>query len=179
MVSYAKLYSTTSVKSVVHWFQILHAQKFQMFEESDGFINVIQKPYQTACFPTRTNIKIPILLIYGGNDSLVDIHVMKENLPKRGVFDIKVENHEHLDLIWGEKVDTLVISNVIKFIDFFDRSSPLLEEASSSFPKIKDEDDDGETLSLRDDVPSSREGTYQNYDNPAFNNKDFRDFEIS
>ncbi|CAR29928.1 ZYRO0G20328p [Zygosaccharomyces rouxii] len=179
MVSYAKLYSTTSVKSVVHWFQILHAQKFQMFEESDGFINVIQKPYQTACFPTRTNIKIPILLIYGGNDSLVDIHVMKENLPKRGVFDIKVENHEHLDLIWGEKVDTLVISNVIKFIDFFDRSSPLLEEASSSFPKIKDEDDDGETLSLRDDVPSSREGTYQNYDNPAFNNKDFRDFEVS
>ncbi|GCE97118.1 cholesterol esterase [Zygosaccharomyces mellis] len=175
MVSYAKLYSTTSVKSVVHWFQILQAQKFQMFEESDGFINSIQKPYQIACFPTRTNIQIPILLIYGGNDSLVDIHVMKENLPKKRVFDIEVENHEHLDLIWGERVDALVIINVIKFIDFFDHSSSLLGE--TSFPKCKgNDDDDAETFSIKEGIFSSHEDTFQNYEHPVFHNMVLTDF---
>lgn len=120
LISYSKLYSTTSVKSVVHWFQILRSQKFQMFEEQDNMFNSLTRPYQIARFPTRTNIKIPILLIYGGNDSLVDIKVMKKNLPETGVFDIKVENHEHLDLIWGEKTDTLVIAKVLKFIEFFE-----------------------------------------------------------
>lgn len=120
IASYSKLYSTTSVKSIVHWFQILQYQRFQVFEASDDIINSIYRPYQIATFPTRTNIKIPILLIYGGIDSLVDISVMKENLPENTVFDIKVENHEHLDLLWGHDVDSLVIARVIKFIQFFD-----------------------------------------------------------
>lgn len=81
IASYAKLYSTTSVKSIVHWFQILRSQKFQMFEESDNMLNSLTRPYQIANFPTRTNIKIPILLIYGGIDSLVDIDVMKKIYP--------------------------------------------------------------------------------------------------
>ncbi|KAG0668434.1 cholesterol esterase [Maudiozyma exigua] len=106
---YAKLYSTTSVKSIVHWFQILRSQKFCMFEESDDMFNSLTRPYLVPTFPTRTNIKIPILLIYGGNDLLVDIKVMKRNLPATSVFDVKVDNHEHLDLIW-----------VLKFIEFFD-----------------------------------------------------------
>lgn len=120
LASYSKLYSTTSVKSIVHWFQILQSQKFQMFEESDDIINSLYRPYQIATFPTKTNIKIPILLIYGGIDSLVDINAMKDLLPARTVFDIKVENHEHLDLLWGHDVDALVIARVIKFIRFFD-----------------------------------------------------------
>ncbi|SMN18838.1 similar to Saccharomyces cerevisiae YKL140W TGL1 Steryl ester hydrolase [Maudiozyma saulgeensis] len=117
---YAKLYSTTSVKSIVHWFQILRSQKFSMFEESDDMFNSLTRPYLVPTFPTRTNIKIPILLIYGGNDLLVDIKVMKRNLPATSVFDVKVDNHEHLDLIWGQYTDVLVISKVLKFIEFFD-----------------------------------------------------------
>ncbi|CAL9728401.1 sterol esterase Tgl1p [Monosporozyma unispora] len=122
-ICFAKLYSTTSVKSIVHWFQILRSQKFQMFEESDDMFNSLTRPYQIANFPTRTNIKIPILLLYGSVDLLVDIKIMKKNLPPNGVFDIKVDNHEHLDLIWADDVDTLVFNKVIKFIEFFDLSS--------------------------------------------------------
>lgn len=119
LISFNKLYSTTSVKCIVHWFQILRSQRFQFFEESDDMFNSLSKPYMIPTFPTKTNIKIPILLIYGGSDSLVDINVMKNNLPKNLVFDINIENHEHLDLIWGKNVDSLVISKIIKFIDFF------------------------------------------------------------
>ncbi|AJS46242.1 Tgl1p [Saccharomyces cerevisiae YJM1342] len=136
IASYAKLYSTTSVKSIVHWFQILRSQKFQMFEESDNMLNSLTRPYQIANFPTRTNIKIPILLIYGGIDSLVDIDVMKKNLPFNSVFDVKVDNYEHLDLIWGKDADILVIAKVLRFIEFFNpgnvsvKTNQLLPSAS-------------------------------------------------
>ena len=129
-VSYSKLYSTTSVKSIVHWFQILRSQKFQLFEEPDDMFNSLSKPYHIPVFPTRTNIRVPILLIYGGIDSLVDIDVMKSNLPSKRVFDIKVEEHEHLDLIWGHDVDTLVIDKVLKFIEFFTPHSSLKGNSS-------------------------------------------------
>lgn len=130
--SYAKLYSTTSVKSVVHWFQILHAQKFQMFEEYDIVINSWNptRSYQITTFPTRTNIRIPVLLLYGGSDSLVDIEVMKSNLPSSQVFDVMIPEHEHLDLIWGRDVANLVIPNVLRFIWFFNDVKALDKEAS-------------------------------------------------
>ncbi|AQZ17770.1 TGL1 (YKL140W) [Zygosaccharomyces parabailii] len=172
MVSYAKLYSTTSVKSVVHWFQILHAHRFQMFEESDGILNSLNKPYRIAHFPTKTNIKLPILLIYGGSDSLVNIEVMRQNLPAKGVFDAKVENHEHLDLIWGQDVETLVISKAIKFIDFFDNSLALCEGPAISYPK---EDDD--SLSLKD-TSSFRDDTFEKYDRQSINNMSFKDLNL-
>ncbi|SCU78507.1 LAME_0A04720g1_1 [Lachancea meyersii CBS 8951] len=119
--SYAKLYSTTSVKSVVHWFQILHAQKFQMFEEQDVVMNSWNptRSYQITTFPTRTSIRIPVLLLYGGSDSLVDIEVMKANLPISQVFDVVIPAHEHLDLLWGRDVGELVIPNLLRFIWFF------------------------------------------------------------
>lgn len=159
LASYGKLYSTTSVKSIVHWFQILHSQKFQMFEESDDILNSLHRPYEIATFPTKTNIKLPILLIYGGADSLVDIKVMKENLPSKRVFDVKVDNHEHLDLLWGKDVDTLVVSKVIRFIEFFDGPIEIhltenqktildLPRALGTSFNINDDDDDDETQTV-------------------------------
>lgn len=136
-ISYAKLYSTTSVKCIVHWFQILRSQKFQFFEESDDVFNSLSRPYQVPSFPTRTNIKVPILLIYGGSDLLVDIDVMKRNLPKNFIFDIKVDNHEHLDLIWGDEVDSLVFNKVIKFIDFFDNLTTITTSSCNNLLKDK------------------------------------------
>lgn len=172
LISYSKLYSTTSVKSVVHWFQILHSHQFQMFEESDGLLNSIQKPYRIARFPTKTNIRIPILLIYGGSDSLVNIDVMKQNLPNKRVFDAKVENHEHLDLIWGDNVEYLVISKVVKFIDFFDHSLSFLGAPILSYSK-----EDNDTLSLRDGN-SLHEDTFENYDRQSINNMSFKDLNL-
>ncbi|CEP63586.1 sterol esterase LALA0_S08e05974g [Lachancea lanzarotensis] len=130
--SYAKLYSTTSVKSVVHWFQILHAQRFQMFEEHDVVMNSWNptRSYQITTFPTRTNIRIPVLLLYGGSDSLVDIEVMKANLPVSQVFDVMIPAHEHLDLLWGRDVGNLVIPNLLRFVWFF-KDVKALEEGTA------------------------------------------------
>lgn len=75
--------------------------------------------YKVAQFPTR-NISSPIYLIYGTKDSLVDINAMLHELPPYAVA-IPVENHEHLDLIWGEDVGKVVVPHVLQTLDkYFD-----------------------------------------------------------
>ncbi|KAH3668288.1 hypothetical protein OGAPHI_002042 [Ogataea philodendri] len=144
-ISYFHLYSTTSVKSVVHWFQIIKSKKFQMYQESDLF--------SAFEYPIHSHIKLSkILLIYGMSDSLVDIKLMIEQLPqfsecKMSVLTaadvnmkplltdedekledtvkasdgtslniVGVENYEHLDLIWGENISYYVTGNVTAFL---------------------------------------------------------------
>lgn len=107
LAAYSHLYSYTSVKSVVHWFQIIRSRRFHMFD--DEFESPFSKDryfYRVASFPTQ-NIITPILLIYGKIDSLVDIDIMLAELPP-GTKHVGIENHEHLDMIWGDDVDTLI-----------------------------------------------------------------------
>lgn len=68
--------------------------------------------YRVAKFPTR-NIKTPIVLMYGGSDSLVDIRVMLQELPRHTVAK-EVPHFEHLDFLWGQEVETLVFPHVFK-----------------------------------------------------------------
>lgn len=114
LICYSKLYSPTSVKCIVHWFQILKNQKFQLFEEMDV---VWYKPYQTSIFPTKTSITIPMLIIFGEIDSLVNLSILLKNLPEKNIKTICIPNHEHLDLIWGRHVKELVFDKIINFIE--------------------------------------------------------------
>ncbi|GJE91342.1 triacylglycerol lipase [Phanerochaete sordida] len=115
--AYAHLYSFASVKSVVHWFQIMRNGKFQMYDDD------VQQPlsltrglsgvtsYAPARFPTR-NIVTPIVLLYGDCDSLVDINVMLRELPSH-TLAVPLPGYEHLDILWGQNVDEDVIPHVI------------------------------------------------------------------
>ncbi|ODV85153.1 hypothetical protein CANARDRAFT_199050 [[Candida] arabinofermentans NRRL YB-2248] len=112
IICYFHLYSTTSVKSVVHWFQIIRSKKFQMYHDSNIF-NAFE-------YPTSTSIAIPdILLIYGMSDSLVDITQMLDHVPLKSskMTVIGVEKYEHLDLIWGKNTEYYVLDNVFKFLN--------------------------------------------------------------
>jgi lysosomal acid lipase/cholesteryl ester hydrolase len=111
LASYAHLYSYTSVKSVVHWFQIIRSARFHMYDDEvlspfHSYANF----YKVAPFPTQ-NIVTPVVLIYGKSDSLVSIKTMLAELPPETAH-VGINNHEHLDLIWGEHVDTLVFPYV-------------------------------------------------------------------
>ncbi|EGO00894.1 hypothetical protein SERLA73DRAFT_105362 [Serpula lacrymans var. lacrymans S7.3] len=112
IAAYAHLYSFASVKSVVHWFQIMRNSAFQMYD--DDIIPVVRtsvSSYRPARFPTR-NIVTPIVLLYGDQDSLVDIKTMLRELPEHTVAK-RLEGYEHLDILWGKDVDTDVIPEVI------------------------------------------------------------------
>lgn len=118
IAAYAHLYSFASVKSVVHWFQIMRNAAFQMYDDdvqapATGASLVARKSfYRPAKFPTR-NIVTPIVLLYGTKDSLVDITVMMRELPGHTVAK-RLLGYEHLDVLWGKNVDKDVIPEVLK-----------------------------------------------------------------
>jgi lysosomal acid lipase/cholesteryl ester hydrolase len=115
LAAYPHLYSFTSTKSVVHWFQIIRNKSFQMYDDDVQAplgLGASDRYYKVAKFPTR-NIKTPIVLIYGGSDSLVDIKVMLKELPRHTV-SREVPHFEHLDFLWGQEVDTLVFPHVFE-----------------------------------------------------------------
>ncbi|KAK9450877.1 Alpha/Beta hydrolase protein [Limtongia smithiae] len=153
IAAYAHLYSFTSVKTVVHWFQIMRHSCFQMFDDD---VNSPVRMYGTAFyrvaqFPTR-NIRTPIYLVYGTADSLVDIDAMRAALPPSTVA-VPVAGHEHLDIVWGDEVHRVVIPHVLQVLadHYGEEEQGRLDEKRSddasqdaSFQDAFDDGDDGE-----------------------------------
>ncbi|CZT23991.1 related to triglyceride lipase-cholesterol esterase [Ramularia collo-cygni] len=130
LAAYPHLYSFTSTKSVVHWFQIIRNGKFQMFDDEvtgPGSFTTGSKYYKVAKFPTR-NIKTPIVLVYGGSDSLVDIKLMLKELPRHTVAKC-VPKYEHLDLLWASDVEHLVFPHVLEALNNYATPSVTKREA--------------------------------------------------
>jgi len=118
LAAYPHLYSFSSTKSVVHWFQIIRTGTFQMFDdELQSPLSIMEgsRFYKVARFPTR-NIRTPIVLVYGGSDSLVDIQVMMKELPAHTVAQ-EVPHYEHLDFLWASDVDKMVFPSVFEALD--------------------------------------------------------------
>ena len=134
LAAYPHLYSFTSTKSVVHWFQIMRNGVFQMYDdEVQGPLNPIKgaKYYKVPKFPTR-NIKTPIVLVYGGSDSLVDINVMLKELP-RHTKAIGVPHYEHLDFLWAIDVDHYVFPHVLDVLASVTASPRLARGVSANY----------------------------------------------
>ncbi|EPQ54977.1 alpha/beta-hydrolase [Gloeophyllum trabeum ATCC 11539] len=112
IAAYAHLYSFTSVKAVVHWFQIMRNAAFQMYDdELLSPVRTSNSGYRPARFPTK-NIVTPIVLLWGDRDSLVDINAMLAELPGHTV-EKRLHGYEHLDILWGKNVHRDVIPEVL------------------------------------------------------------------
>lgn len=127
LASYPHLYSYTSTKSVVHWFQIIRNGVFQMYDDEapSPITSNRSKYYKVAKFPTR-NIKTPIVLVWGGSDSLVDINVMLKELPRHTIAK-EIPHYEHLDFLWAQSVDTLVFPHVFEALEKHANPSTVLD----------------------------------------------------
>jgi lysosomal acid lipase/cholesteryl ester hydrolase len=136
LAAYPHLYSFTSTKSVVHWFQIIRNRTFQMYDdEVRGPLDVgtSSRYYKPVRYPTR-NIKSPVVLVYGGSDSLVDIDVMLRELPRTTVAK-EIPKYEHLDFLWATDVDRLVFHHVFEALEQYSgghSAVPLSNETASS-----------------------------------------------
>ncbi|KAG8929435.1 hypothetical protein FRC03_002657 [Tulasnella sp. 419] len=130
LAAYAHLYSFTSVKAVVHWFQIMRTGKFLMYDDD------VQVParlypnraYQPARFPTK-NITTPIVLLYGDCDNLVTIDSMLRELPEH-TLAFPIDGHEHLDILWSAHTAKMVIPHVLAVLERY-------SEAPKSSPNVK------------------------------------------
>ncbi|KAI9263222.1 Alpha/Beta hydrolase protein [Phascolomyces articulosus] len=166
LVSYQHLYSLTSVKSLVHWFQIIRTGRFQMFDELPSRL-----PYHTSNavadhvpprFTTK-QIKTPIAIFYGGSDSLVDFNVLSADLPSPLAYVKAIERWEHLDFLWAEKIEDIVFPDILKLLQHFnpvteegklDNNSKLdINNKSTSSTRVVSEDDD------EDDIDTDQSST--------------------
>ncbi|ETS74043.1 hypothetical protein PFICI_13909 [Pestalotiopsis fici W106-1] len=130
LAAYPHLYSFTSTKSVVHWFQIIRNKSFQMYDDDvHPPLSTASRYTKVAKYPTR-NIKTPVVLVYGGSDSLVDIKVMLRELPNRTVAT-EIPHYEHLDFLWARDVDTQVFQHVFDALDNFTDAEHTKEEFES------------------------------------------------
>ncbi|KAG0645126.1 putative lipase [Hyphodiscus hymeniophilus] len=129
LAAYPHLYSFTSTKTVVHWFQVIRTKSFQMYDDDVQpvvSLGSVSKYTKVAKFPTR-NIKTPIVLVYGGSDSLVDINVMLKELPSHTIAT-EIPHYEHLDFLWAREVDSLVFPHVFDALESFSDAEHSKEE---------------------------------------------------
>ena len=120
LAAYPHLYSFTSTKSVVHWFQIIRNKSFQMYDDdvrAPLSLGAMDRYYKVPKFPTR-NIKTPIFLLWGGSDSLVDINIMLKELPHHTV-SRQITHFEHLDFLWAQEVGNLVFPHVFEALEAY------------------------------------------------------------
>lgn len=130
LAAYPHLYSFTSTKSVVHWFQIIRTKSFQMYDDDSPLAFGNSSRFtKVAKYPTR-NIKTPIVLVYGGSDSLVDITAMLRELPPTTVAT-EIPHYEHLDFLWARDVQLQVFPHVFDALDNFTNADHSKDEYDS------------------------------------------------
>lgn len=64
---YQHIYSYSSVKNVVHWFQILREKRLQMYMDPSQRTGASPQPYDISLIET------PMALFLGGWDGLLDL----------------------------------------------------------------------------------------------------------
>ncbi|KAI8637717.1 Alpha/Beta hydrolase protein [Parasitella parasitica] len=138
LVSYQHLFSMTSVKSIVHWFQIISSGRFQMYDETPSIL-----PWSTVNtvidhlppkFPTK-QITTPIAIFYGSADTLVDFDILKSNLPPLPYVK-SIHGWEHMDFLWARGLERKVYPDILELLEHFNCPSPhtLLEEIKENVP---------------------------------------------
>jgi lysosomal acid lipase/cholesteryl ester hydrolase len=104
---YSHIYSFSSVKTVVHWFQIIQGSKFQMFDDCMAAANIFNPydRYTTKTLPTYNTeqLRCPIACFYGGRDNLPNTKAVLASLPKDKIALLhKEDDYEHLDFMWAK-----------------------------------------------------------------------------
>ncbi|RUS20035.1 Alpha/Beta hydrolase protein [Endogone sp. FLAS-F59071] len=121
LVSYQHLYSLTSVKTLVHWFQIIRTGTFQMYDDQPSRwpypTDTTSASHATHRFPTL-QIRTPMAIFYGGSDSLVEFEVLSADLPELA-FVKEIKKWEHLDFLWGRDIEKLVWPDVLHLLSTF------------------------------------------------------------
>jgi pimeloyl-ACP methyl ester carboxylesterase len=98
-VVYAHLYSFSSVKSVVHWFQLLQTGRFQMYD--DHLWRQQSAAYQQPQY-RLSQIRTAVALFPGGRDTLPNTAVTLAQLPPRRVLAHTIPSFEHMDFLYSK-----------------------------------------------------------------------------
>lgn len=110
-------FSFSSVKIVVHWFQIINnpsrrLARFQPRGSHNGKPSASEKYYDLSA------ITCPVASIGGGADNLVDASVTAD-LVSACVYCHVEPTYEHLDLIWADNAPEVIHPKVLQLLEKF------------------------------------------------------------
>jgi len=119
---YSHIYSFSSVKAVVHWFQIIQSSRFQMFDDSMSISNSLNPydHYSSKILPQyRTlQLKCPVACFYGGRDNLPNTKALLANIPEDKLALVhKEEEYEHLDFMWAKDTGKKVYPHILSLLE--------------------------------------------------------------
>jgi lysosomal acid lipase/cholesteryl ester hydrolase len=121
-IGYPHLFSPSSVKSLVHWLQIISSNRFQMFDDAcHSIFSKITctsfKLHRVTPFPIN-NVSTNVMLVYGMCDVLVSVDPFEQRLDNcRELEIIGIENYEHMDTLWAQDVEFKVFKPVLEKIN--------------------------------------------------------------
>ncbi|EFA79898.1 carboxylic ester hydrolase [Heterostelium album PN500] len=121
---YSHIFSYTSVKSVVHWFQIIQTNRFQMFDDMLLGITPNESSNQPHRYHGRVipayhpgQILTKCALFYGGADTLPNTKALLSHLPRDKVVMVhEEESYEHLDFMWGKDANKKIFSKIVHLL---------------------------------------------------------------
>lgn len=103
---YAHLYSYSSTKSVVHWFQMIRDSRFQMYDplhhRSLSHAPRLIPGYDVA----KISPKVRIAVFAGERDSIIDAERLRAALPRHATLEF-IPRYEHLDPLWAKNANDL------------------------------------------------------------------------
>lgn len=108
---YRYLFASASVKQIAHWFQIMRANRFQMYDDTPP-----GRHSQAPEYPLR-NITRPLMLFLGDHDCLTDAHFVETHLPAAEMH--LMAGYEHMDTIWSHDADQTVYPHVLQFLELY------------------------------------------------------------
>ncbi|KAL2913331.1 hypothetical protein HK105_207209 [Polyrhizophydium stewartii] len=122
-ILFRNVFSDSSVKSVVHWFQIINGRKFRPFASSHaGLLGLplrghtqmrdLVAPYP---YPTKHITTKHVHLFCGGSDNISDVAYLEKHLPDHAKIHV-VEDYEHLDFLWATDARHKVWDRVIAIL---------------------------------------------------------------
>jgi lysosomal acid lipase/cholesteryl ester hydrolase len=114
---YQHVYSSSSVKIIVHWFQMLNAGGLCMFQPAaKGLFSKLN------CIPNRkclyydvSIITAPVGVIAGGSDTLIAPLAAQEAIPNCVGTRI-IPEFEHLEVIWADTFKETVFPHIMNFL---------------------------------------------------------------
>jgi len=112
---YAHLYSYSSVKCLIHWFQITKSQNFQAFDDNITIKETTS--YKSYVLPSYlpSRIVCPMALFYGGQDTVPEMSWLLKQMPE-GSFIHKEDTYEHLDFMWATTAPEVIDKKVVQLI---------------------------------------------------------------
>jgi lysosomal acid lipase/cholesteryl ester hydrolase len=116
-VIYSHIYSPSSVKAVVHWFQLMRSKRFQVYDDhksgspnsTDCYAGV-----SVPCYPV-SQITCPIAIFYGGRDFLPDTAYLLKTLPKHATAT-EEPSYEHMDFMYCRKNCSTIYLKVLDLL---------------------------------------------------------------